>query len=230
MTILRSLILLIFGTAAWAELPALEPRAGGAWDAVGRINRAGMVNRGMCSGTLIAPSVVLTAAHCTPQGDLSESLQTRMFVAGWAQGNFADAARIVGGVRHPAYGIGRDHDPRFDLGLIFLERPLEGVTPLALTLPIDAPFALLGYHRGRPHMLSGSLDCPLIRETTDLFNLDCPVVSGNSGGPVLQQDGEGNWGVVAVVSSQVVKTALAVKIANWVRETVEAHRAKAPSP
>ncbi|MDN3719670.1 trypsin-like serine protease [Roseibium salinum] len=34
------------------------------WPSIGRVNVAGFRSTSMCTGTLIAPTVVLTAAHC----------------------------------------------------------------------------------------------------------------------------------------------------------------------
>mgnify|MGYP000167946767 CR=1 FL=1 len=52
------------GAAPRKELPALPLEDHPAWQAVGRLNTKGYNRRGMCSGALVAPDLVLTAAHC----------------------------------------------------------------------------------------------------------------------------------------------------------------------
>src|SRR5215470_6115213 len=37
---------------------------GAPWDAVGQVNVAGFRTRILCTGTLVAPKIVVTAAHC----------------------------------------------------------------------------------------------------------------------------------------------------------------------
>jgi hypothetical protein len=73
-----------------APLPASEPvmlapERHADWQAIGRLNRAGYKSRRMCTATLVAPDLVLSAAHCVvrsggepiPPGELR-------FVAGCA--------------------------------------------------------------------------------------------------------------------------------------------------
>ena len=186
---------------------------------MGRVNSAGFKTKGNCSGTLIAPDVVLTAAHCVP-GD-PNLRTTRTFVAGYRRGEYLALRNIRAHARHPAYSIGGRHDPRFDLGLLFLDAPITEVAPVPLADEITAEsYAVLGYHQVTPHMLTGRLNCPLRRQTGILLDIGCPVISGNSGGPVLAPDGAGGWQVVAVVSSRHSGGALAVRISHWVRETM----------
>jgi secreted trypsin-like serine protease len=73
-----------------------------------------------CTGTLIAPDVVLTAAHC-------EASHTRVFI-----GNDVDKRGRVFPVRKHVRHPGFDDRYRNDLMLLFLERKVTGVEPRAI--------------------------------------------------------------------------------------------------
>ena len=64
---LTGLILAVLPLAGWAgdsRLQSLDTtEAGRAWEAVGRLDIDG---KGFCTGTLIAPDLVLTAVHSFP--------------------------------------------------------------------------------------------------------------------------------------------------------------------
>jgi len=99
-------------TTAFPEVCVLEfRRAGG--------------TRGLCSGTVVAPAVVLTAAHClidvTEVEVVCEPAGARIAVgaAEWAM--------------HPEYG----RRPHADIGLVFLRSALGGILPA--TLPNARP-------------------------------------------------------------------------------------------
>jgi secreted trypsin-like serine protease len=74
-----------------------------------------------CTGTLIAPRVVLTAGHCA-------TLATRIFV-----GNDVDRRgkiyEVAKAMRHPRYGRPAHAN---DLLVLLLKRPVEGVVPRAI--------------------------------------------------------------------------------------------------
>lgn len=194
--------------------------------AVGRVNKAGFRARGNCTGTLVAPDAVLTAGHCAgPVRKVAEDIEeARIFVAGYSRGEYLAARRIVEAVRHPAYLIGDRHDPRFDIGLLFLESPITEVEPMKMGEPVGDVVGIAGYHQFIPHLLTGRLNCPVLARDERLLRIDCPVVSGNSGGPVLEPDGAGGWQVTAVVSSQEkgpdYLRALAVRIPQWVHDVL----------
>ncbi len=223
--------------AATDAMPVLPPDELDDWPAVGRVNRADFATRGFCTGTLITPDVVLTAAHCTPTAlklDPDRPKDTRhIFVAGWLRDTNRGFRNIIGGARHPAYGLGGKHDPRFDIGLLFLDAPFENVAPIPMATPPNARqlqhVAMIGYHQRRPFALSGNFNCPVLRFTDQTARVGCPVVSGNSGGPVLRTTPDNTWEVIGVVSSTVPPNALVTRLNDWVRSNLHLHPNHTPT-
>src|SRR6266581_7268302 len=87
----------------------------------------------LCSGTLIAPQVFLTAAHCT---DFLASLGiTDVWVTFDSQ--FTASSKLIHGsyVTDPAYnayaGAGGSSDPH-DLAVVLLDKTAKGITPAQL--------------------------------------------------------------------------------------------------
>ena len=74
-----------------------------------------------CTGTLIGPTVVLTAGHC-------DKLHTRIFV-GNDVGKKGRVYRVARRVRHPQWN---SHTLKNDLMLLVLEKRVTGVKPRAL--------------------------------------------------------------------------------------------------
>lgn len=192
-------------SAATAELPGIQgaddrrpvitsgPSAGGdypwPWQAIGRVNRN---TGGFCTGTLIAPDLVLTAAHCLYNrrvGQLPpESLH---FVAGYRFGSYDAHGRVASIHRPDVEGA------RGDFVVLRLRSALEGIRPLPLmaleALPgrgrsggIHARVMLAGYSQDRPHLLALDDPCVVLGVVTDpLWRHDCDGPKGSSGGPVL---------------------------------------------
>lgn len=213
------LALLLTAPAAAQELPALPPGDHAQWQAVGRVNTKGYNRRGMCSGALVAPDLVLTAAHCIagPEGSpvRAESLH---FVAGWFGGDYAAESAVASYEVHPRAYARMQLDIEHDLALLRLASPME-IAPLELAEGAAPPFALVGYHDHRPHRLSARFDCPGGRLHA-LLRLGCPVRPGNSGGPVLVREA-GAWRIAAVVSAFAGGRTLAVPVDGWVRDRID---------
>jgi len=96
-----------------------------------------------CSGTLIAPNVFLTAAHC----DLGT---TQVFVT--FDSAFSSKSKLLSGTYYadPLYNQAQD-DPH-DIAVVVLDSAVKGITPARLpaagslaSLTVGAPFTSVGY-------------------------------------------------------------------------------------
>lgn len=184
------LVLLLAGAARAEAIPA----------AVGRISYGDTPAPGaaICSGALVAPDLVLTAAHCV-RGAATDPASIR-FDAGWSGGQPSGQRRgaaVILPEGTPAAGMAGLAE---DVALVVLAAPFPpgAVTPLPLTDPAGRSFTLIAFRRDAPDQPPRRDLCGIVATAPGLLGLGCAVVSGSSGGPLLARDGTG-WRIVAVM-------------------------------
>jgi len=175
--------------------------------AVGRLDLDG---RGACSGTLVAPDLVLTAAHClVSEADRRKLVGDRIaFRPGRSPGLPAPESypgRIA--AVHPVWGFGIGPMPArmgFDFGLLRLAAPVPDTVarPLALgALPRLGDFLFIaGYRAGRGEV-ARQRRCEVIEANHAFAALGCEVDSGESGSPMLRA-GRTGLEVVGVIANK----------------------------
>ncbi|MEM6890229.1 MAG: trypsin-like peptidase domain-containing protein [Pseudomonadota bacterium] len=206
--------------AATEPLPPLSEEERLNWTAIGLIETAAANPPVGCTGTLIAPDLVLTAAHCTGK-DWAVADQPN-FLAGWNNDVFLAQRQASTAAIHPLYLLTEVPERfRYDIALIRLQRqiPPERVPPLPLADGAAAnPLGIVAYHNQQSGRVHGRFDCLQLGSAVDTFlRIDCEVVSGNSGAPVLVRQDNG-WAVAAVVVARAEPggQALAVAVSDWI--------------
>ncbi|MGK7866369.1 trypsin-like serine peptidase [Falsiroseomonas sp. E2-1-a20] len=221
------LALLLAGPALGQPLPGLDGQASrrpalvaeAPWSSLVRVqSEAG----GRCTGVLIAPNRVLTAAHCLVARQTRRMLQPgRVHVlAGYHRGEFRAQARVASLRVAPGFEAATSGPFGADWAVLRLAAPLAGpVLPLAGLPARGTPAMLGGWQQDRAHALLADTACSVLAQVVDgagrlLLQHGCAGTRGVSGAPLLVRRGEG-WAVagVAVGAMREARGGLAVAVA-----------------
>ncbi|MGB0661440.1 MAG: trypsin-like serine peptidase [Mangrovicoccus sp.] len=173
---------------------------------IGRLHARG--GSTFCSASLIAPDLVLTAAHCVASAKQKTvwPADRMIFAAGWRKGTAKAHSKVAAIAVLPEYLQGGELE--YDLALLRLADPMPQEIPLerlAVTgLDRADLLSVLSYAKDRPHALSRETGCKILSRSRNTYVTNCEAISGISGAPVFKT-GETGEEIAAVVSSKVHK-------------------------
>lgn len=192
--------------------------SGPPWSAIGQVNISGYRMRRSCTGTLVAPRVVLTAVHCVidPSTEEPFSPEDIHFAAGVRRDTVlgrsvarcvelpdgsrdSDAGRVL-----PDLRVQKTPPDRrmLDLAVIVLadDIPAAAVAPVVQddVFYSGLPVIHASYPMDRRYMLTADTTCSALDRDRGFWLTDCDTHGASAGGPILVSHA-GEMKVAAIV-------------------------------
>lgn len=196
------------------------------WEAVGRLT---MANRSMCTGALIAPDMVLTAAHCLydPRNGRSINPRRIVFEAGLDKGRAKAVRSVTRAVAHPGYRHAKRGPSQagVDIAVLRLDKPISS-TQIVPLIPHTRPemgdsVGVISYTLLQKNSPTLQQPCKVMARKNDTLVTNCEVDFGASGAPVFAVQGGANPRLVSVISAKAAMGNTPVSVGTILDRTLQ---------